>query len=101
MRPVPTIRIQSESKVVAWADAIIANTPAEQAQLLWLYNADRRKIFVAPPGVNLDLFAPISRTDARQQLGIPQGERFMLFVGRIEPLKAVDSILEALHTLDR
>jgi D-inositol-3-phosphate glycosyltransferase len=99
--PVPTIRIQSESKVVAWADAIIANTPAEQAQLLWLYNADRRKIFVAPPGVNLDLFAPTSRTDARQQLGIPQGERFMLFVGRIEPLKAVDCILEALHILSR
>ena len=97
--PVPSIRIQTESKVIAWADMIIANTPAEQAQLLWLYNADRRKITVCPPGVNTSRFHPTSRQDAREAVDLHDNEQMLLFVGRIEPLKAVDSILDALHLL--
>lgn len=97
--PVPSIRIQTETKVVAWADTLIANTPAEEAQLLWLYNTDRRKIVVCPPGVNTDRFHPIPIDQARAAVNLGDGEQMLLFVGRIEPLKAVDTILDALHLL--
>lgn len=97
--PVPDVRIQSEMKIVAWADRLIANTPAERAQLLWLYRADRRKITVCPPGVNLERFPKMSRAAARQHLAIPAETKLFLFAGRIEPLKAVDSIVEALALL--
>lgn len=97
--PVPDVRIQVETQVVEWADLIIANTPAERAQLLWLYRADRRKICICPPGVNLKRFQRLSRTEARRALALPPDQPILLFVGRIEPLKAVDSILEALHLL--
>lgn len=97
--PVPEIRIRVESQVVEWADAIIANTPAERSQLLWLYHADRRKIWVYPPGVNTQRFHPQDVAQVRHELNIPQDENFLLFVGRIEPLKAVDSIVEAMCLL--
>jgi D-inositol-3-phosphate glycosyltransferase len=97
--PVPSLRIQTEQKVVAWADMVIANTPAERAQLLWLYNADRRKIVICSPGVNINQFQPHDSSHIRQGLGLTNSDNLLLFVGRIEPLKAVDSILEALNLL--
>ncbi len=99
MMPVPSVRITLETQVVEWADMLVAGTPAEQAQLLWLYRADRRKIIVVPPGVDPQRFRPISRDAAREQLGLPKDRDLLLFVGRIEPLKAVDSIIEALSLL--
>ncbi|MEL6150488.1 MAG: glycosyltransferase [Chloroflexota bacterium] len=99
--PVPQVRIRTETQVVEWADMIVANTPAERAQLLWLYHADRRKIAVCPPGVNTERFHPIGREVARAALGISQDVNLLVFAGRIEPLKAVDSIIEALHVMQQ
>lgn len=97
----PDLRIGVETQIVQWADRVIAATPAEQAQLLWLYRADRRKIAIIPPGVNIIHFQPMLRADAKHELGIPPDTQLLLFVGRIEPLKAVDTVLEALAVIRR
>ena len=91
----PHVRIHHESRIVQSADLLIANTVAERSQLLWLYRADRRKIHVSPPGVNLSVFFPVDKAQARKQLNLPPEAFLAVFAGRIEPLKAVDSILEA------
>ena len=96
----PDQRIQTEMQIVQQADRIIAATPAEQAQLRWLYRAARRQIAVIPPGVNTEHFqGGMSQRAARRSLEIDPESHLLLFVGRIEPLKAVDTILEALHVL--
>jgi len=96
----PDRRIMTELSILQTADRVIAATPAEQAQLRWLYRAGRRQIVVIPPGVNTERFnQALSREAAREILGIPLESNLLLFVGRIEPLKAVDTILEALHVL--
>lgn len=96
----PDRRIMTEMSILQWADRIIAATPAEQAQLRWLYRARRRQIVVIPPGVNNEHFnQALSREEARAALGLSLESNLLLFVGRIEPLKAVDTILEALHVL--
>ena len=96
----PDRRIMTEMSILQCADRVVAATPAEQAQLRWLYRAGRRQIVVIPPGVNTERFNKIrSRDDAREILGINPESHLLLFVGRIEPLKAVDTILEALHVL--
>ncbi len=95
----PDLRITNETRVVTWADRLIAATEAEQAQLLWLYRADRRKISIIPPGVDAQRFQPQPSVDARRQLGLDTNAQLLLFVGRIEPLKAVDSILHAARLL--
>jgi D-inositol-3-phosphate glycosyltransferase len=95
----PDVRIGTERQIVDWADVIVAATPAEYNQLLWLYHADRRKIAIIPPGVKSEMFKPIPQAVARQHLGIDEACQLLLFVGRIEPLKAVDTILEALSLI--
>jgi len=97
----PDVRITTETQIVQWADRIVAATPAEQAQLLWLYRSNRRKIVIASPGVNTRRFHPIPTEEAKAHLNIPQNTNLLVFVGRIEPLKAVDTIIEALDIIWR
>ncbi len=89
-------RLDGERHVLARADRIIAATLAELAQLQWLYKADMRKIIVIPPGVDTGHFYPIPADEAKQYIGIPRDDRMVLFVGRIEPLKGVDTLIRAM-----
>jgi D-inositol-3-phosphate glycosyltransferase len=96
-----TLRAFSEADIMSWADRLIAATPAERAQMLWLYRANRRNIEVVPPGVDLNRFRPIPPEVAKQAIGLSADQRMLLFVGRIEPLKGVDSIFEAMALIKR
>ncbi len=89
-------RIESEHRVLRVADRIIAATSAELAQLQWLYRADTGKVRVIPPGVDIRRFYPISPDEAKEFIGVPPQDRMLLFVGRIEPLKGLDTLIHAL-----
>ncbi|MBX3080836.1 MAG: glycosyltransferase [Anaerolineae bacterium] len=95
------LRAFSEADIMTWADRLIAATPAEREQMLWLYRAPRRKIEIVPPGVDLTNFHPMSTDHAKRSLGLSPQDRVLLFVGRIEPLKGIDSIFGALAILKR
>jgi D-inositol-3-phosphate glycosyltransferase len=92
-------RLDGERRVLARADKIVAATLAELAQLQWLYKADMRKIIVIPPGVDTGHFYPIPADEAKQYIGIPSDDRMVLFVGRIEPLKGLDTVIRAMSCL--
>jgi D-inositol-3-phosphate glycosyltransferase len=92
-------RLEGERHVLARVDRVIAATPAEQAQLEWLYKADIRKIYVVPPGVDVGHFYPIPVDEARQFIGLAPDARMILFVGRIEPLKGLDTLIKAIACL--
>jgi D-inositol-3-phosphate glycosyltransferase len=94
-RPEPRARVIGEEQVVAEADRLIANTDEEARQLVRLYGADPARTLVVPPGVDLDRFAPGNRRAARRALGIADDAVVLLFVGRIQPLKAPDVLLHA------
>jgi len=89
-------RLKGEQEVLQMADRIVAATPAELAQLQWLYQADTRKIVVIPPGVDLSRFYPIPPDEAKEFIGVLPGEKVLLYVGRIEPLKGIDVLIEAI-----
>jgi D-inositol-3-phosphate glycosyltransferase len=95
----PALRIDTEQTVMREADILVAATPAERIQLLWLYDADMEKIRVIPPGVDVEHFHPIPRTEARAKIGMRETDKLLLFVGRIEPLKGVDTLLRAIAIL--
>lgn len=95
----PALRLDVERRVMAAADAIVAATPLEKAQMSWLYGADASKIHVIPCGVDLAHFYPIPQNQAKAYLGLPTGRRMILYVGRIEPLKGVDTLLRAVALL--
>jgi D-inositol-3-phosphate glycosyltransferase len=92
-------RLDGERRVLEHAERIIAATMAEKAQLEWLYKADGRKVAIIPPGVDISHFYPIPVDEAKSYIGLPLNERMILFVGRIEPLKGVDTIIRAMAHL--
>lgn len=92
-------RLKGEKDVLRMADRIVAATPAELAQLQWLYQADTRKIVIIPPGVDISRFYPIPPDEAKEAIGVPPCESMLLYVGRIEPLKGIDVLIEALAVL--
>jgi D-inositol-3-phosphate glycosyltransferase len=94
-RPEPRARVIGEEQVVAEADRLIANTEEEAAQLVGRYGADPARTLVVPPGVDLDRFTPGDRAAARRAVGVPDDAVLLLFVGRIQPLKAPDVLLGA------
>jgi D-inositol-3-phosphate glycosyltransferase len=66
-----------------------------------LYGANPRKIVVVPLGVDPDMFRPIPRGKARQSIGldVPGMCQLVLFVGRLDPLKGLDTLLRAVCKL--
>ncbi|MBO0679282.1 D-inositol-3-phosphate glycosyltransferase [Mycolicibacterium sp. S2-37] len=93
--PEPPLRAVGEQQVVDEADRLIVNTELEAQQLVELHHADRSRIDVVHPGVDLEMFTPGDRRAARAALGLPLDEPVVAFVGRIQPLKAPDILLRA------
>ena len=95
--PEPMIRVQGESQVVAAADALIANTDAEAASLVSLYEACPDNVSVVSPGVNLQMFtAGKGRIAAREALGIATQGNIIAFVGRIQPHKGPEVLIRSI-----
>jgi D-inositol-3-phosphate glycosyltransferase len=94
--PEPIAREIGESQVVAASDRLVANTDEEATQLVELYDADPDRVVTVPPGVDLDVFRPGDRAAARARLGLPPGAQVLLFVGRIQPLKAPHVLLRSI-----
>ena len=95
--PEPVLRITAEERIVAAADAVIAPTHHEARVLHSSYGARASRLHVIPPGVDLRVFTPAGdRHIDRQMLG---GGRLLLYVGRLQPLKAPDVAVRTLAAL--
>jgi D-inositol-3-phosphate glycosyltransferase len=97
-RPEPQLRIRVEGEIAQQANLLIASTADEAHELIDGYHADPERVFVVPAGVDLAMFQPIDRADARCKIGYGSG-RLLLFVGRLERLKGVEVAIRALSLL--
>jgi D-inositol-3-phosphate glycosyltransferase len=97
--PEPLARLIGEDRVAADADRLIANTADEAHQLHGLYGARTDQVVTVPPGVDLEMFRMAGASTARTRLGVPPDAVLLLFVGRIQPLKAPDLLLRAVPWL--
>ena len=95
----PDVREHGESAIVAGADILTANTSDEVVELATYYGASADRTAIVPPGVDLHTFHPCNRAKSRAQLGIDQDAQVVLFVGRIQPLKAPDVLIRAVARL--
>jgi D-inositol-3-phosphate glycosyltransferase len=95
-KPEPHVRAIGEEQVVKAATALIANTDAEAASLVSLYDACPDRVFVAAPGVDLQNFSPADgKAAARERLNIAPDTILLTFVGRIQPHKGPDVLIKA------
>ena len=95
----PNDREHGEAAIVADADVLTANTPDEAVELQQHYGATTDQIRIVPPGVDLHTFHPCDQPHNRDQLGVDQEKQIILFVGRIQPLKAPDVLIRAVAEL--
>jgi len=96
----PNFRLKAEKNLVKNCNRIVASTDLEKRQLIDFYGASPETISVVPCGVNLDLFKPMNKGFARQELQLNDDEHVILFVGRIVPLKGIENLLKAMKYLN-
>ncbi len=94
----PELRIKTEKELARNCHLVIASTEKEKEDLILHYGSSPERISVIPCGVNLELFQPVDKNMAKQQLGLVD-DKIILFVGRIEPLKGVEQLLKAMPYL--
>jgi D-inositol-3-phosphate glycosyltransferase len=95
----PELRLEAEKELVKDCHRIIASTAKEKQDLTHYYSCPET-VSIIPCGVNLDIFRPIDKARALRHLGL-NGEKIILFVGRIDPLKGIKNLLTAMSYLKR
>ncbi len=96
--PESTLRLAAEGRIAVDADAIIAPTPSERSFLQREMGA--RQVHIVEPGVDLTVFnQQADRAWTHDLLNPTDDARIMLFVGRLQPLKAPDTAVATLAHL--
>jgi len=93
-----TLRLQVERRLAELADAVVAANPDERTEIIRRLNAQPAAVHTVPLGVDLNRFRPDDSRAARRALGLPDGP-LVLYVGRIDPVKGIDTLLEAFTRL--
>ncbi len=92
-------RIKTEMHLARQSDKIFANSRTEEAYIESLYGARKDAIIILSPGVNVELFHPYDKVTAKKEVGAPLEKKMILFVGRPEPLKGIDTLMYAVKIL--
>jgi D-inositol-3-phosphate glycosyltransferase len=96
----PAVRLREEARVIASAERLVAASVAERAHLVRHAGADPERIAVVPCGVDTELFTPGDAEAARATLG-RSGDPLILYVGRLAPIKGLETLLDAIALLAR
>jgi D-inositol-3-phosphate glycosyltransferase len=95
--PEALARIEQEGRIAACVDRIAVSTEHERDQLRKLYGLPPSRLRIIPCGVDVRAFTP--GTAAQRQMGrtalAPDGLPLLLFVGRLDPIKGIDLLLES------
>lgn len=91
----PQLRLDMEQRLIQHTDRIIASTTDERMQMIRSCGVPAHRIEVIPCGVDLKLFTPHHRQQARAQLGLKSHLPILLFAGRLDPFKGPDLLLRA------
>jgi len=94
-------RIAVEERVIRAVDRVIAQCPAEVAELIDDYGTPRDKIAVIPSAVNTAVYRPVPRDEARRRIGLAPDNHVVVYVGRMLPRKDVRNVVRAFALLLR
>jgi D-inositol-3-phosphate glycosyltransferase len=94
------LRLEYEGRIIASVDRIAVATPHERDQIARIYGISPQRLTIVPCGVDLQHFQPQERQQARDALGL-NGKPTLLFVGRPDPLKGGDILIQAAGLLQQ
>jgi D-inositol-3-phosphate glycosyltransferase len=92
-------RIQAESRVAVSADVIVASSKDELSLLACLSKSLAKKICIIPPGVDTKIFIPKPEDKTLPKLQI-SGKKLLLFVGRLDPIKGLETLIRTIAILE-
>jgi D-inositol-3-phosphate glycosyltransferase len=88
-------RFQIEDEIIKGADKIITLSASEKTSLENDYSASPEKVVLVPGGVDLRIFTPRQKSEARKELSIDEQSYVLLFVGRMEWRKGIGTLIHA------
>ena len=92
-------RIENELDLIQKSDAIVVPTHQEKENLILNYKSENN-IYIVSPGVDLEKFKSKNKFESREKLGLSQTTKILLSVGRLEPIKGYDVLINALSFLN-
>jgi D-inositol-3-phosphate glycosyltransferase len=94
-------RIRAEFVLMKRARTIVSSSKSDSAYMEFLYDVPKEKIVIVSPGIDSSLFYPMDKASARLHIHADPKHKIVLFVGRVEPLKGIDTLLYAIKILKK
>lgn len=94
-------RIRAEFALMKHAKKIVASSENDKSYMEYLYDVPKEKITVVSPGIDTTLFHPMEKKAARDHIHADHKHKIVLFVGRVEPLKGIDTLIYAIKILKK
>lgn len=85
--------------ILTEADEVIAVGEELYATLVKDFGVPKEKLSLINMGVNLDVFHPLDKAEARKRCGVKDNETPLLFVGNIIEQKGLNELVEAFASL--
>jgi D-inositol-3-phosphate glycosyltransferase len=96
--PIPpkiaTTRLDVERQILERANCVVATSPQEKDYLRQLVSPEGN-IEIIPCGTDTDNFHLMSKTEARDKLGLERREKIVLYVGRFDPRKGIETLVRS------
>jgi glycosyltransferase involved in cell wall biosynthesis len=91
---IASTRLAVEKEVLETAERIVATSPQEKEHMRSLVST-KGHIDIIPCGTDVQQFGCIDRQAARKQLGFGSEDKIVLYVGRFDPRKGIETLVRA------
>ena len=92
-------RLDVEQQILEQAACVVATSPQEKQHLRSLVS-QQGHIEIIPCGTDTENFRVMSRAEARSQLGLQADEQVVLYVGRFDPRKGIETLVRAFAKIE-
>jgi glycosyltransferase involved in cell wall biosynthesis len=97
---IANFRLAVEQQILEQANCVVATSPQEQDSLRqWV--SPLGQIQIIPCGTNTENFHLMSKAEARAELGFHPQEKIVLYVGRFDPRKGIETLVRSCAQLQR
>ncbi|MBD1842112.1 glycosyltransferase family 1 protein [Cyanobacteria bacterium FACHB-63] len=93
-------RLAVEKQILEQARCIVATSPQEE-EMLRSWVSQEGRIEVIPCGTDLDRFHTIPKLQARQEVGLKPTDEVVLYVGRFDPRKGIETLVRSFELIYR
>ncbi|HEY9637033.1 MAG TPA: glycosyltransferase family 1 protein [Coleofasciculaceae cyanobacterium] len=92
---IASTRLAVEKTCLETVDRVVATSPQEEEHMRSLVST-RGSIEMVPCGTDIERLGSIERPAAREQLGIPPEAKVVLYVGRFDRRKGIETLVRAI-----